>query len=176
VAPAAVPPAAAAATDPPPAPLDPHHREGLHQAAAHCWNRAQRALECAARAAPDGPAAADLASVRAVRRQLRVLAKWPRDVPAHLALGRAYFELGLGPDAEHAFAQAGALAPEAPAPHVLLTLEYVYRGDLAAAERSYAAAQARDADLPPLATIFADLQAPPTDTRAPATDEAPHPA
>ena len=114
--------------------------------------------------------------MRAVRRQLRVLAKWPRDVPAHLALGRAYFELDLGPDAEHAFAQARRLAPEAPAPHVLLTLEYVYRGDLAAAERSHAAAQARGADLPPLATIFADLQGPPPDTGAPATDDASRPA
>ena len=56
-------------------------------AAAHRWNLAQRALESAVRASPSGPVA-DLTSVCEVRRQLRVLQKWPRDVPARLALGR----------------------------------------------------------------------------------------
>ncbi len=110
--------------------------------------------------------------MRAVRRQLRVLGKWPRDAQAHLALGRAYFELGLGTDAEEAFGQARALAPEEPTAHFFLALEYAYRGDLAAAERSYAAAQARSDNLPSLTTILAELQAAPADTRAPTADGA----
>jgi tetratricopeptide (TPR) repeat protein len=132
-------------------------------AAAHRWNWAQRELDLAARAAPEGPAAADLASVRDVRRQLRVLQKWPRDAQAHLALGRAYFELGLGADAEQALRQAIALAPAEPAGHLLLALEYAYRGELAASERSYAEALARGEGLPPLAALLADLQAAPAD-------------
>ena len=159
--PAALPLAPVA--DPPPAPLEAHHREGLRMAEAHRWNWAQRELELATRAVPQGPAAADLASVRDVRRQLRVLQKWPRDAQAHLALGRAYFELGLGADAERVLRQAIALAPAEPAGHLLLALEYAYRGELAAAERSYAEAQARGEGLPPFAALLADLQAPPAD-------------
>ncbi|MDP9373761.1 MAG: hypothetical protein M3Q65_15170 [Chloroflexota bacterium] len=40
--PDASPPTTADGTDLPPVPLDPQHREGLRQAAAHRWNRAQR--------------------------------------------------------------------------------------------------------------------------------------
>jgi len=83
-----------------PAPLEPHHEEGLRLAAAHRWNWAQRELERAISTATDESAAADLASVREVRRQLRILRKWPRGVPAHVALGRAYMDLDLGPEAE----------------------------------------------------------------------------
>ena len=169
-APAATVAAAAAGPRPPapvaespPVPLEAHHREGLRMAAAHRWNWAQRELDLAARTAPEGPAAQDLASVRDVRRQLRVLQKWPRDAQAHLALGRAYFELGLGADAEQALRQAIALAPAEPAGHLLLALEYAYRGELAAAERRYAEAQARSAGLPPFAALLADLQAAPAE-------------
>jgi hypothetical protein len=134
-----------------PAPLDPHHEEGLRLAVEHRWSRAQRALERATRAATDGAAAADLASVRAVRRQRRVLAKWPRDVPAHLALGRAYFELGLGADAEAVFRRVLTLAPAEPAAPYFLALEYAFRSDWALAEGHYARARARAPDLPPFA-------------------------
>jgi tetratricopeptide (TPR) repeat protein len=142
---------AAPATFSPPATLEPDHEEGLHLAAAHRWGRAQRALERATRAAADGAAAADLASVRAVRRQLRVLAKWPSDVPAHLALGRAYFELGLGADAEAVFRRVLALAPDEPAAPYFLALEHAFRGDWAPAEGHYARARALAPDLPPFA-------------------------
>lgn len=157
VPPAPAPPVPTSAADPCPAALESAHRAGRRLAEAHRWGQAQRALERAARAAPGGPVAADLTSIRAVRRQLRVLAKWPRDAAAQLALGRAYFDLGLGADAEQAFRRAVALAPAEPAGHVFLTLEYAYRGDLAAAERRHAAAQARGAGLPPLASLLAEL-------------------
>ena len=138
-------------TGAPPAPREPHHERGLHLAEAHRWNWAQRALEQATRAATDGAAAADLASVREVRRQLRVLRKWPRDVPAHLALGRCYFELGLGADAEETFRRVLALAPDEPAAPCFLALEYAFRGAWPAAEDAYARARALVPELPPLA-------------------------
>ncbi len=156
-----VPEAAASIPDLPPEPLEPRHRQGLLLAQRHDWNRAQRELELAVRATPDGPAAEDLASVRSACRQLRVLQKWPRDAQAHLALGRAYFELGLGADAEQALRQAIALAPAEPAGHLLLALEYAYRGSLAEAEQTYAEAQVRVAGLPDFAALLADLQATP---------------
>ena len=154
------PPAAAdpAAMPAAPAPLEPHHQQGLALARAHRWNWAQRELELAVRAMPQGPAGEDLASVRAVRRQLRVLQKWPRDAQAHLTLGRSYFELGLGEDAEQAFRQASALAPQEPAAYVFLALEYAYRGASAEGERAYAQAQALGADLPPYASVLAECQ------------------
>ena len=106
--PGMAPPSAPTPLDPDPGdpalePLAPHHALGLRMAGAQRWGWAQRALELAAREAPGGPATADLASVREARRQLRVLRKWPRDVPAQLALGRCYFELGLGAEAETLF-------------------------------------------------------------------------
>ncbi len=138
---------------PPPAPLESHHERGLRLAEAHRWNWAQRALEQATRAATDGAAeaAADLASVREVRRQLRVLRKWPRDVPAHLALGRCYFELGLGADAEETFRRVLTLAPDEPAAPCFLALEYAFRGAWPAAEDAYARARALAPELPPFA-------------------------
>ena len=122
-------PALAAPPVPPAdAPREPHHRQELCWARAQQWNRAQRALELAVRADPDGPAGADLASVRAVRRQLRLLAKWPRDAQALVALGQAYMELELGAAAEQAYRRAIAAAPAEPAGYVGLALEYAYRG------------------------------------------------
>ncbi len=116
--------------------------------------------------ARDESALADLTSVREVRRQLRVLRKWPRDVPAHLALGRCYFELGLGADAEDTFHRVLALAPEEPAAPYFLTMEYAFRGEWSAAEDCYARAGALAPDLPPFADWlneygFADGTAPP---------------
>ena len=135
---------------PPPAPLESHHEQGLRLAAEHRWNWAQRELEQATHAVTDG-AAADLASVREVRRQLRVLRKWPRDIPAHLALGRYYFELGLGADAEEAFRRVLILAPDEPAAPCFLALEYAFRGEREVAEGYYARARALVPELPPFA-------------------------
>jgi tetratricopeptide (TPR) repeat protein len=134
--------------------IAPHHAQGLRMAAAQRWSWAQRELELAVRSAPGGPAAADLASVREARRQLRVLRKWPRDVPAQLALGRCYFELGLGAEAEALFRRVLDLAPtEAAAPY-FLALEYAYRGEQAEAEEYYARARALAPDLPPFAVFM----------------------
>ena len=139
----------AATTQAPASPLSQHER-GRHLVAEHRWNLAQRELERAARAA-DGAAAEDLASVREVRRQLRVLGRWPRDIPAHLALGRAYFELGLGADAEATFRRVLALAPAEPTAPYFLALEYAFRGAWPETEDYYARARTLAPDLPPFA-------------------------
>lgn len=144
---------------PAPAPSGPRHEEGLVHARARRWGHAQRALETALRADPEPRAAADLASVREVRRQLRIVRKWPRDVPAHVALGRAYMDLDLGPEAEAAFLRAIALAPTEPAAYGHLALEYGYRGELTAAERAYDRARVLGADLPPFAALLAEWSA-----------------
>jgi len=157
--PGMAPPSAPTPVDPDPGdpalePLAPHHALGLRMAGAQRWGWAQRALELAAREAPGGPATADLASVREARRQLRVLRKWPRDVPAQLALGRCYFELGLGAEAETLFRRVLDLAPtEAAAPY-FLALEYAYRGEWAVAEGYYARACALAPGLPPFAVCL----------------------
>lgn len=141
------------AVAPAPAPrdrqFDPHHEQGLRLVAAYRWNWAQRELERAARATPHGPATADLVSVREVRRQLRMLLKWPHDVPAHLALGRCYSELGLGADAEAIFRRVLVLAPQEPTAPYFLALEYAFRGEWPVAEEYYARARALVPDLPP---------------------------
>ncbi len=138
---------------------EPHHQQGLVHARAHRWHWAQRELEQAVRTRSASPAQADLESVRAVRRQLRLLQKWPRDAHAYLALGRAYFELELGTEAEHAWQQALALAPQEPAAYYLLAFEYLYRGAPAEAERVYAQAQALSPELPSFAAFLADWHA-----------------
>jgi len=125
---------------------------------AHRWNWAQRELERALSTATDESAAADLASVREVRRQLRVLRKWPRDVPAHLALGRCYFELGLGTDAETAFRRALALAPDEPAALYFLALEFAFRGERTVAEGYYARARALAPELPSFADCLGEQE------------------
>ncbi len=142
-----------------PVPLDPHHERGLHMAEAHRWNWAQRELERATSTATDEAAAADLASVREVRRQLRVLHKWPRDVPAHLALGRCYFELGLGADAEATFRRVLTLAPDEPAAPYFLALEFAFRGERTVAEGYYARARALAPDLPSFADCLGEQEA-----------------
>lgn len=133
-------------------------RYGLRLAEAHRWNWAQRELERATRAATHEVAAADLASVREVRRQLRVLQKWPRDVPAHLALGRCYFELGLGADAEMTFRRALTLAPNEPTAPYFLALEFAFRGERTVAEDYYARARVLAPELPPFADCLGEQE------------------
>lgn len=151
--PAAPAPAEPAPGEPAPEPLAPHHARGLRMVEAQRWNWAQRELELA---------------VRAARRQLRVLRKWPRDVPAQVALGRCYFELGLGAAAEALFRRVLDLAPtEAAAPY-FLALEYAYRGEWAVAEGYYAQASALAPDPPPSAVFMGGLApAAPGDRSAP---------
>jgi len=146
-------------TNPPPGSCESHHEQGLRLAAAHRWNLAQRELERATRAATHEVVAADLASVRAVRRQLRVLQKWPRDVPAHLALGRCYFELGLGADAEATFRRVLTLAPDEPAAPYFLALEYAFRGERSVAEGYYDRARALAPELPSFADCLGEQEA-----------------
>ena len=152
-------------------PLEPHHRQGLALARAHRWNWAQRALEQAVRISPQGPAADDLASVRAVRRQLRLLQKWPRDAGAHVELGRCYLELDMGEAAAAEFRRVIALAPAEPAAYFYLALEYAYRGALGEAEQAYAQAQARVAGLPPFAALLAEWHSLATGEALPPADE-----
>jgi tetratricopeptide (TPR) repeat protein len=144
--------------NPLPGPRESHHEQGLRLVEAHRWNRAQRELERAMSTATDESAAADLASVRGVRRQLRVLQKWPSDVPAHLALGRCYFELGLGEDAEAAFRRALTLAPDEPAAPYFLALEFAFRGEWTVAEGYYARARALAPELPPFADCLGEQE------------------
>ena len=145
-------------TNPLPRSCESHHERGLRMVEAHRWNWAQRELERAMSTATDESVAADLASVREVRRQLRVLHKWPRDVPAHLALGRCYFELGLGEDAEAAFRRALALAPDEPAASYFLALEFAFRGERTVAEGYYARARALAPELPPFADCLGEQE------------------
>jgi len=126
---------------------------------AHRWNWAQRELERAVRANTDGPARDDLVSVRAVRRHLRILAKWPRDAVVHLELGRCYMELDLGEDAEWAFQWAITLAPRDPAGYYYLALEYCYRGADAEAERVYAEVRSLVETAPPFSVFLAECRA-----------------
>lgn len=148
------------------------HRRGLDLARAGRWNHAQRALEAARRAAPEGPAAADLASVRAVRRQLRALAKWPRDVEAHLLLGQAYMELELGEHAEEVFRRVTALARGEPRAYIYLALEYAYRGENDEAERAYTQARGLDESLPTFSSALARWSARPEPDTTPPTSAA----
>jgi len=149
-----------AASPPPTVPPPSPHEQGRRLVTEHRWNLAQRTLERATRAAA-GAASEDLASVRDVRRQLRVLRKWPRDVPAHLALGRAYFELGLGADAEATFVRVLTLAPAEPTAPYFLALEHAFRGAWPVAEGYYARAHALAPDLPPFADWCQEAAAPP---------------
>lgn len=150
--------------------LDAAHARGLAMARSHRWNWAQRELERAVRERPNGPAVEDLNSVRAVRRQLRILQKWPRDGAVYLHPGRVYMELGLGEDAERAFRQATKLAPKVPAGYFFLAMEYAYRREFAAAEDMYVRARALDEGLPPFHALLADWQAHLEDDDRPTVD------
>ncbi len=143
---------------PPDALHEPHYQQGLRMVTAQRWNWAQRELELAVRAAPDSPAGEDLASVRAVRRHLPALAKWPWDAGVYVELGRCYMELDLGQDAERAFRRAITLAPRDPAAYYYLALEYCYRGADAEAERVYTDARSLVETLPSFAMFLAECR------------------
>lgn len=110
--------------------IEPLLEEALGHIREHQWGRAQRALERAVRA--DGhnrEAGQYLSEVRAVRRCLRQLEKWPRDASLHLDLGRLYFGLELGDEALVSLLRAVELNPDLPHAHHLLAMEYLYRGE-----------------------------------------------
>lgn len=141
-----------------PAPAVAHYERGLAMARAHRWNWAQRELELAARMLSDGPTRTDLETVRAARRYLRALQKHPRDARTRILLGKCYFELDMGEDAEREFRQVLTLAPEEPEPHYFLALEYCYRGMTEEAERYYAQAQSLVEGLPPFSSLLAEYR------------------
>ena len=135
---------------------DPHHQRGLSMARAHRWNWAQRELEIAVRRLPDGPAADELETVRQTRRYLRVLKKRPRDAQLNLSLGKCYFELDMGEDAEEYFRRASNLAPQNAEAYYFLALEYCYRGLYEDAEHYYTKARALVVQLPPFTEFLAE--------------------
>lgn len=121
------------------------------------WGFAQRALEEVSRAEPEGAAELDLRSVRAIRRSLRRLSRWPSDVDSHLDLGRAYFDLDLGEDALVEFLVVQRLAPDRYEGYALASLEYLYRGDYGIAVSTWAHALALHPELPPLDEVMGKL-------------------
>ncbi|MBI2940476.1 MAG: hypothetical protein HYY04_08570 [Chloroflexi bacterium] len=135
-----------------------YHQHGLEAARNKRWNWAQRQLEQAIRLAPGSQAREDLETVRTARRCLRLLEKRPRDAATHLLLGRCYFELDMGEDAERQFRRANVLSPGEPAPYYFLALEYCYRGALEEAEKAYQQAAALAEDLPPFSALLAEYQ------------------
>ena len=170
--PAASPPTTGteAATSPPPTGTEPtpaertidvvesHHQRGLDMARSHRWNWAQRELEAALRHTPSETVRVDLETVRAARRHLRLLQKRPRDARTHLLLGKCYFELDMGEDAEREFQRALELAPHEPEAYYFLALEYCYRGDVQKAEHYYRQAQTLVEGLPPFADLLAECR------------------
>ena len=120
----------------------------------HAWRSAQRLLEIAMRDEPDSPAGPDLDSVRAVRRNLERLARWPSNPDAHLALGIAYFELELGDDALAEFGRVQRLAPQRHEGFALAALEYLYRKDYAQSLQAWQQARARNRELAPFGEIL----------------------
>ena len=89
-----------------------------------------------------------LDDVRAVRRCLRQLDRWPRDPQLHLELGRRYFSLELGDAALDALSQAVALQSDLAEGHVYLALEYLFRGEHELACRCWERAKELNASLP----------------------------
>ena len=109
--------------------IDPQLERGLVHIQQYQWSRAQRALEEAIRHDQSGEAKAYLADVRAVRRHLRQLDRWPRDPLLHLQLGRLYFGLELGDRALEEFRRVVQLDPEMAEGHFHLALEHLFRGE-----------------------------------------------
>lgn len=145
-------PAGEAATD-----LPRLYLEGRRQIKRRAWGHAQRALEAATGSEPDSPAELDLRSVRAVRRALRRAARWPSDVEAHLELGRAYFDLDLGPEALAEFVLAQRLGPRRFEGYALAALEYLYRGEYAGALGVWTRACQLNPELPSLDEVLGSL-------------------
>lgn len=121
----------------------------LLEASQHQWGRAQRTLEEALRARPgDTDLDSCLSDIRGARRCLRQIARFPRDASLYLEVGRLYLNLELGDDALWAFSEALRLEPNLADAHFFMALEYLYRGEKAAARRSHARAKNLNHSLP----------------------------
>jgi tetratricopeptide (TPR) repeat protein len=112
------------------------------------WARAQRLLEEVIRQEPDDELSVYLGEVRAVRRTLRQLRRRPRDATLHLELGRLYFGLELGEQAEAEFKRVVTLESTLPEGHFCLALEYLFRDDEFSSRQSHARAVELRPDLP----------------------------
>jgi len=132
----------------PPTPPDARLQTGLWHIRHREWGRAQRALEEIVRRDAKCEAGAYLAEVRAVRRCLRQLSRWPRDPQLHLELGRLYFGLELGDEALHEFKQVVQIEPGLAEGHFYLAVEYLFRGDEEAARGACERARQLNPDLP----------------------------
>lgn len=128
--------------------------EALELLRARQWASAQRLLEEIARRERTAEVAQYLAEVRAVRRYLRQLVKWPRDASLHLELGWLYFGLELGGEALESFDRAAELNPNLASAYYGMALEHLFRDEVAAARRASAIAH----DLNPEFSSFGELQ------------------
>lgn len=137
---------------------DPLFEEALGHIQKREWGRAQRALEQYVRGDSLREATQYLAEVRAVRRCLRQIEKWPRDASRHLELGRLCFGLELGDVALEALSRAVALKPDLAVAYHLLALEYLYRGNKAAARKECERAHALDVSLPSFSELEGQMQ------------------
>ncbi|MBV9359535.1 MAG: hypothetical protein JO023_28835, partial [Chloroflexi bacterium] len=108
--------------------------------AAPWWEAAANAIEQArlrdaeqlalrARAAGESDATEFLDTLRAIRRGLKVVHRWPRDAHAHLALAQAYFLADAGTSATSEAAETLRLDPSLGEAHALIGLESSYRGE-----------------------------------------------
>jgi tetratricopeptide (TPR) repeat protein len=82
-----------------------------------------------ARAAGEDGASEFLDALRAIRRGAKLVQRWPRDAPAHLALAQAYFLADAGTAALREAGEALRLDPALGEAHALVGLEAAYRGD-----------------------------------------------
>ncbi len=129
-------------------------QEALRQIGQKKWGRAQQALERAVGSGDCEAVRGYLADVRAVRRCLRQIGKWPRDPGLHLELGRLYFSLELGDDAQREWQCAVELDPGFAEGYYYLALEYLYREDEEKARQTCQRAH----DLNPSLPTFDELQ------------------
>jgi tetratricopeptide (TPR) repeat protein len=103
---------------------------------------------------PAGEAECYLEEVRAVRRYLRQLDKYPRDARLHLELGMLYFKLELGNEALQEWSRAVELEPELAQAHYCLGVEYYFRGQMEESRQSCEKTNHLDPSLP----TFEDLR------------------
>ncbi|MHB1005015.1 MAG: tetratricopeptide repeat protein [Chloroflexota bacterium] len=122
------------------------------------WGSAQRSLERLGGERPGSEPTELIAEVRAIRRCLRQLEKRPREAILHVELGRLYFGLELGDDALASFSRAAELEPDLAIAHHLLALEYLYRGNRAAARRECEWAHALEPDLPSFTDLLREFE------------------
>jgi hypothetical protein len=97
----------------------------------------QSSSGCAARAAGEADATEFLDTLRAIRRGLKVVRRWPRDAHVHLALAQAYFLADAGTSATREASEALRLDPSLGEAHALLGLESHYRGERARAAEAW---------------------------------------